>query len=186
MVSVVQLSDDAGPVVTNVSKLKFHFYCVSHNDPNGIFTPYDDNTTAGNYPNQGTVSKEIDVFGSPTPLALSENTVTISINGSKSISASGGLAPYSWSFSTSASVDSVAIGYISPTTGSSITFYATGTGAADLFCIDNDSPSGIASVHLIIIPTSAPLFPDSEAKSVVREVPIRVTAPNRMSWELFQ
>ncbi|MFB3896127.1 MAG: hypothetical protein ACE14V_07490 [bacterium] len=190
MVSVVQLSDDAGPAASNVSKIKFSFYCVTHNDKM-VFTPYDDNTTAGNYPNQGTITKEIDVFGVPTPLTLSENTVTISVGGSKIISASGGLAPYSWSFSTSVSQLTTSIGYINTGSGSIVTFTSTDTGEAILFCSDNDTPSSTINVRFIVIPTSAPIFPEPTSKSLIRPVPnnsisTKSKTPNRMSWELFE
>jgi hypothetical protein len=185
MVSVVQLSDDAGSAATNVNKLKFSFYCVTHNDKM-VFTPYDDNTTAGNYPNQGTITKEIDVFGVPTPLTLSEKTVSISVGNSKVINASGGLAPYTWSFSTTVSQMTASIGYIDTITGSVITFTSTDTGAIDLFCFDNDSPASIASVRFIVIPTLAPLFPEPVSKTVTRVIPNKSIMPNRMSWELFE
>jgi hypothetical protein len=185
MVSVVQLSDDAGPAATNVNKLKFSFYCVTHNDKM-VFTPFDDNTTAGNYPNQGTITKEIDVFGVPTPLTLSEKTVSISIGSSKVFSASGGLTPYTWSFSTSVSQLTTAIGNIDTNTGPIVTFTAISTGAMDLFCTDNDSPASIASVRIIVIPTSAPLFPEPVSRSITRVMPNKIATPNRMSWELFE
>ncbi|MDI6783270.1 MAG: hypothetical protein QME64_04130, partial [bacterium] len=123
---------------------------------------------------------------SPVPLSLSASTISKPLGGSAQLSASGGLAPYTWSFSTTSSVDSVAIGYISATTGENIIFYATGVGEADLFCIDSNAPAEIASAHLIVVPTKAPLFPEPEMKTTIREVPMRVLVPTRRGWELFE
>jgi hypothetical protein len=122
----------------------------------------------------------------PVPLTLSASTISKPLGGSATITASGGLAPYNWSFSTTASVDSAAVGYISSTNGASITFNATGIGEADLFCFDSNSPASKVSVHLIVIPTKAPLFPEPVVRTITREMPSRTIAPNRMSWELFE
>lgn len=50
--------------LTGVQKIKFRFWAVSHNST-GFFQAYDDNTTNPplNYPQQGTIIKEIDVIG---------------------------------------------------------------------------------------------------------------------------
>ncbi|MCX7919786.1 MAG: LamG domain-containing protein [bacterium] len=119
-------------------------------------------------------------------LTLSAETILRPIGSSAGISATGGLKPYSWSFSTTASVDSVAIGYINTTSGDNVTFYATGAGEAPLFCIDSDTPAKIKSVYLIVVPTKAPLFPESELKSTVREIPTRVPLQGQRGWELFE
>jgi hypothetical protein len=121
---------------------------------------------------------------SAPPLSLSVSTAIISIGGSKSIDASGGQEPYTWSFSTTESKDSTNIGYISATTGSSVTFYATDTGEADLFCTDNAGTT--VSAHLTVVPTSAPLFPEPEMKTTIREIPMRVIVPTPRGWELFE
>lgn len=55
---------DACSDMEDVQKLKLTFYSVSHNST-GFFQAWDDNTTTppANYPNQGTILKEIDVLG---------------------------------------------------------------------------------------------------------------------------
>jgi|GEM_PF-733797 len=54
------------PPLPGVEKMRFTFHSVSHNST-GFFQRWDDNTTNPpvNYPNQGIVLKEIDVFGTP-------------------------------------------------------------------------------------------------------------------------
>ncbi len=54
---------DPGTLAQDVQKVRFTFYCVSHNST-GYFQAYNDNAApANNYPNQGTIVKEIDVLG---------------------------------------------------------------------------------------------------------------------------
>jgi len=55
-------SDAGHNIASNVQKLKFSFYDCTHNNANAKFIKWNDNTTEGNYPNQGTILKEIDVF----------------------------------------------------------------------------------------------------------------------------
>jgi len=65
-VAVVRLFDDSGPnarIAGSVQKIRIGFYCVSHNST-GTFKAFDDNSPPeNNYPNQGTIIKEIDVLG---------------------------------------------------------------------------------------------------------------------------
>jgi TolA-binding protein len=64
-VSALRLYDDAGyAIAENVQRIRFKFWAVSHNTTS-FFQPYYERTSerAKNYPNQGTVLKEIDVFG---------------------------------------------------------------------------------------------------------------------------
>jgi len=66
--SFVRLYDSAqAAIATGVIGLRFSFYDVSHNSGTSFFQKYDDNTTNPplNYPNQGTVLKEIDVYNTP-------------------------------------------------------------------------------------------------------------------------
>ncbi len=70
-VSVVRLyASEQEYMISNIKKLKFTFYNVSHNS-SGAFKAYDDNgPPENNYPNQGTILKEIDVFGSIAKVRL--------------------------------------------------------------------------------------------------------------------
>jgi hypothetical protein len=64
----VSWTDLTASILTDVERVRFTFYSVSHNST-GFFQAWDDNTTNPplNYPNQGTIIKEIDVFGTLRP-----------------------------------------------------------------------------------------------------------------------
>jgi len=69
--SLVRLYDSAqAAIATGAIGLRFSFYDVSHNSPPSFFQKYDDNITNPplNYPNQGTILKEIDVYITSLPV----------------------------------------------------------------------------------------------------------------------
>ena len=63
---------DPGSMADGIDKIKFTFHNVSHSST-GFFQAFDDNTTTPptNYPNQGTVLKEIDVVGTLSDIVSS-------------------------------------------------------------------------------------------------------------------
>lgn len=74
VVSSVVKYDPAG-LASDVTKIKFTFYSVSHNST-GTFKEWNDNSAPeNNYPNQGTIIKEIDVFGIEPPSEVTDWTL---------------------------------------------------------------------------------------------------------------
>jgi hypothetical protein len=97
-----------------------------------------------------TVSVAPLLVGPPGPLQFS-----IGLN--KQFTASGGTEPYIWTLSNST------VGYVSPTTGTAATFYATGVGLVDLMVTDSTPPTPQqTTVNITIIPTVAPLFIEAD------------------------
>lgn len=117
-----------------------------------------------------------------TPLSVSAGSGIMSVGASLPVSASDGIAPYTWSLSSTSSVTSTAVGYIDGTSGLGVTFYSTATGEVDIYCWDNNIPATLASAHLSIVPTTAPLYRDLTENVGI----IRSAALNKMGWELFQ
>jgi hypothetical protein len=71
-IGLIQIAK-AGGITTAVNKLKFTFWCVSHNST-GYFQAEDDNTSNPpvNYPNQSTILKEIDVVGTENATGMTD------------------------------------------------------------------------------------------------------------------
>lgn len=70
MVGYVRLYNSlGGNIATSVDKLRITFYCVSHSSTQ-FFQKFDDlhSPAPNNYPNQGTILKEVDVFGTSSVL----------------------------------------------------------------------------------------------------------------------
>lgn len=94
------------------------------------------------------------------PLVIIPESASIIVGGNRVFTASGGVAPYTWSLSSVFSTVSTVIGYISSTTGETVTFYGTNPGVQDLFCFDSSEPVKIAIARIYVVPTEAPIVPD--------------------------
>lgn len=98
--------------------------------------------------------------------ALTFNQPALSVSGPSVVSrnfngtfyAMGGVAPYTWSLSSSSSVLTNAYGSINQATGASVEFSATALGSVTLYLTDSQSGTpNTASYTFSVIPTSAPL-----------------------------
>jgi len=93
-------------------------------------------------------------------LVVDKNSKVVTLGQTAELFATSGVAPINWSFSTSSSVLTSAIGTLSAANGSSVTFTATAVGEADVYCTDSDSPAKEQVIHITVVPTSAPLARD--------------------------
>jgi hypothetical protein len=83
--------------------------------------------------------------------------------GTKDFTASGGTGNFVWSLSN----DSV--GYLSSTTGATVTFTAaSAAGTVDLTVSDPGPPAQQKTVSITVIPTSAPMFKEVEPRKYIR------------------
>ncbi len=106
-------------------------------------------------------------FASGRPFgALTFNQPALAVSGPSVVSrnftgtfyAMGGVAPYTWSLSSSSSVLTNAYGSINQASGDSVVFSATALGSVTLYLTDSQSGTpNTASYTFSVIPTSAPL-----------------------------
>ncbi|MCX7919253.1 MAG: hypothetical protein N3A72_06535 [bacterium] len=82
--------------------------------------------------------------------------------GTKNFTASGGTGNFTWALSNDT------VGYLSSTTGATVTFTATGSGSVDLTVSDPGPPAQQKTVTITVVPTSAPLFKEAESKRYIR------------------
>ncbi|MCX7918349.1 MAG: hypothetical protein N3A72_01830 [bacterium] len=103
-------------------------------------------------------STTIPIIIVPDPLVANPaGPVTLSIGQTREFFATGGTPPYSWSLSTTG------IGSIT-TTANSVTFTAEAAGNVDLILTDAEPTQTV--IHITVIPTSAPIFPNKEAEII--------------------
>ncbi|MFB3896791.1 MAG: hypothetical protein ACE14V_10875 [bacterium] len=97
------------------------------------------------------------------PLGVSPTgPLNVTIGGTKDFSASGGTNNFIWSLSNDA------VGYLSSTTGATVTFTATSTGTADLTVSDPGPPAQQITVNISVVPTSTPLYKEIESRKYIR------------------
>lgn len=82
--------------------------------------------------------------------------------GTKDFTASGGTGNFIWSLSNDT------VGYLSSTTGATVTFTAASAGTVDLTVSDPGPPAQQKTVSIQVVPTSAPLYKDIESKKHIR------------------
>jgi len=91
-------------------------------------------------------------------LAVSSDSVVVTLGQTADLNITAGVAPYTWSFSTSSTVLTSAIGSLSASTGSTVTFTSTAVGTAKVYCTSSDAQQKV--ITLTVVPTAAPLARD--------------------------
>jgi hypothetical protein len=91
-------------------------------------------------------------------LAVSNDSVVVTLGQTADLNITAGVAPYTWSFSSSSTVLTSAIGSLSASTGSTVTFTATAVGTAKVYCTSSDAQQKV--ITLTVVPTAAPLARD--------------------------
>lgn len=91
-------------------------------------------------------------------LAVSNDSVVVTIGQTADLNITAGVAPYTWSFSSSSTVLTSAVGSLSASTGSTVTFTATAVGTAKVYCTSSDAQQ--KEITVTVVPTAAPLAKD--------------------------
>lgn len=109
-------------------------------------------------------ARSIRIFAPETPQISPPGPITVTRGGSRTLSASAGKPPYTWSITTVAG----APGYLSDYTGAQVTFISEDTGVCIVRCTDANEL--YSEVVINVVPTSAPIFPDiAEATVIIKE-----------------
>ncbi|MCX7918224.1 MAG: hypothetical protein N3A72_01190 [bacterium] len=108
------------------------------------------------------VASKLHIYAPELPQLVPSGSLTISIGINRELTASLGTKPYTWSINTI----SGSPGTLSAVSGDSVTFISTGVGSCVVRCTD---ANGLyAEVTINVVPTVAPLYPDTPEFNRVR------------------